>query len=227
MIAVAARSGRGVAATEATLEARTVPGDEARIKVQSGYPGAAGVSENEFRRHIEPLEQRIGELVTLEKEAEEGRAPFVIVVKRDLIVTETALSLVEFRRKTGFTSMDAGDIESFGPIDGVEIPYGVAYLLVDIDTGKGTLNVTPDEALETIKGEGRSPLTIEEGLALITHRPEVLKQSNCFFMLGSRCGDHRVTALWISGGRPRLGWCWAGNPHSWLGSASCRSRVGA
>lgn len=46
-------------------------------------------------------------------------------------------------------------------------------------------------------------------------------------ILGSRCGDKRVPALWVSGGHPRLGWCWAGNPHTWLGSASCAGRVGA
>jgi hypothetical protein len=39
-------------------------------------------------------------------------------------------------------------------------------------------------------------------------------------------GDRRVPALWISGGAPKLGWCWAGNPHTWLGSASCATRLG-
>ena len=66
----------------------------------------------------------------------------------------------------------------------------------------------------------------EEGVALVTHHPEILRNSNCFSLLGSRRGDRRVTALWISKGKPRLGWCWAGNPHTWLGSASCGSRVG-
>jgi hypothetical protein len=23
-----------------------------------------------------------------------------------------------------------------------------------------------------------------------------------------------------------LGWCWDGNPHTWLGSASCKTRIG-
>jgi hypothetical protein len=35
-----------------------------------------------------------------------------------------------------------------------------------------------------------------------------------------------VTAIWISKGAPKLGWCWAGNPHTWLGSASCAKRIG-
>jgi hypothetical protein len=102
----------------------------------------------------------------------------------------------------------------------------MVYLAVDIDTGKGTLNITPDEAMKIIKKENRSPLTIDEGIALITHHAEILKKNNSFSLLGSRCGDRRVPALWISGGKPKLGWCWAGNPHTWLGSASCGNRVG-
>ncbi|WP_407937642.1 DUF5701 family protein [Mycobacteroides franklinii] len=35
----------------------------------------------------------------------------------------------------------------------------------------------------------------------------------------------RVPAIWISDGRPKLGWCWDRNPHTWLGMASCRGRV--
>lgn len=123
--------------------------------------------------------------------------------------------------------MDAADIERFQPIDGIGIPGDFAYLATDIDTGKATLNVTPDDALESIKKARRSPLTLDEGIALVNQFPDVLKTRNCFSMLGSRCGDRRVTALWISRGSPRLGWCWAGNPHTWLGSASCSARLAA
>jgi Family of unknown function (DUF5701) len=135
------------------------------------------------------------------------------------LTPEQALALVD----GAFTTMEPGDLARFHPIDGLEIPEG-SYVLADVDTGRDTLNVTPDAALETILAQGRSPLTLEEGLALLIHNPEVLKTENAFSMLGSRCGDRRVTALWLSRGRPRLGWCWAGNPHTWLGSASCATR---
>ncbi len=104
----------------------------------------------------------------------------------------------------------------------------MAYLLVDIDRGKDNANMPPDEALCMIEKENRSPLTIDEGVAIVTHYPEFLMRNNCFSLLASRCrGDRRVPALWIdSEKKPRLGWCWAGNPHTWLGSASCRKRVG-
>jgi hypothetical protein len=38
-------------------------------------------------------------------------------------------------------------------------------------------------------------------------------------------GDRRVPGLWISGGAPKLGFCWAVNHHTWLGVASCGSSL--
>ena len=101
--------------------------------------------------------------------------------------------------------MEPDDLARFEPIDGVEVPSG-AYLLADVDTGEATLNVTPDDALVAIAAEGRSPLTLDEGIALVTQFPELLREHNCFSLLGSRCGDRRVTAIWVSEGRaaPRL-----------------------
>jgi hypothetical protein len=195
--------------------------------VQKGYPKVAGVKSEEFVKHIEPLKERIRELATLEKAAKEGCIPFVIVVKNDLVAPEKAMLLVEREGKKGLISMYPVEPKNFKPIEGVQIPAGMAYLLVDIDRGKETLNVTPDEALKSIAKNNRSPLTIDEGLAIITHYPEFLQKNNCFSLLASRSGDKRVPALWLSEGKPKLGWCWAGNPHSWLGSASCGRRVGA
>jgi len=193
--------------------------------IQKGYPKFAGVTAAEFMRHIEPLGVKIRELPPVPIEAEEGRIPFVIVAKSDLVAAEEAMELVERDGKKGFTVLDADDLKGFKPIDGVELPDGMAYLALDIDAGKDTRNITPDEARKMIEGAKRSPLTIDEGIALLTHYPEVVKKNAGFSLPGSRCGDRRVTAMWISGGRPKLGWCWAGNPHTWLGSASCARRV--
>jgi hypothetical protein len=46
--------------------------------------------------------------------------------------------------------------------------------------------VIPDEALTRIAAAGRSPITIDEGLALVTHFPGILRTRNCFSMLTSR-----------------------------------------
>jgi hypothetical protein len=36
-----------------------------------------------------------------------------------------------------------------------------------------------------------------------------------------------VPALWIADRAPKLGWCWDGNPHTWLGTASAAHRLAA
>lgn len=214
---------------QAHSAAVTVGGEEFQRQIQTllrkGYPEACGIAAVDFLAHVHPLGQRIGEL-PLPGTSAQGRVPFVVVVKNNLIARERAISLLGSAGKIGFTTMEHEDLEAFEPTDEEETPSGMAYLLVDVDTGVETLNVTPDEALKSIKQQDRSPLTVDEGIALLTHYPELLRKNHGFSMLGSRRADRRVTAFWISAGRPRLGWCWAGNPHSWLGSASCARRVG-
>ena len=87
----------------------------------------------------------------------------------------------------------------------------------------------PEDATATIRSRGRGPLTIDEGIALVTQAPQVLEPNKCFMLAGSRRsarpGDRRVPALWISERAPKLGWCWDGNPHTWLGTASAGRRA--
>jgi len=131
-------------------------------------------------------------------------------------------------RVAGRSTLCAGpdDLARFVPIAGVDLPASPVYLLTEVETGKEFQGVRPDDALPVILARGRSPLTLEEGLAVVTHHPGILRGQTCFEMLGSRCGDKRVTGLWVSAERPRLGWCWGGNPHTWLGMASCAGRLG-
>jgi hypothetical protein len=96
---------------------------------------------------------------------------------------------------------------------------------VDVDLGAGSRNVRPEDALRDILAAGRSPLTLDEGIALVLQQPEAIARNWGFSMAGSRRGDQRVPAFWISEGRPKLGWCWDRNPHTWLGTASCAYRV--
>src|SRR5688572_26402325 len=127
--------------------------------LQKGYPDLASVKAEEFVRHVEPLRAKIGELGPLQNDANEGRIPFVIVIKNDLVAAESAMPLVKVKGSSGSVNMHPVEPESFKPIEGVQIPDGMAYLLVDIDTGQGTLNVTPSDALNIIAKEQRSPLT--------------------------------------------------------------------
>lgn len=192
--------------------------------VRNGYPALAGLDEEAFVRLVAPLGESLPDASV---GSADGRIPFVVVVGSRLAPPDRAIGLVTLGGKAGFTEMPADDLDRFRPIERVTLPAAAARLVTDVDAGGAFRNITPDDALETILREGRSPLTTDEGMALVTHVPGILKERNAFSMLGSRCGDRRVTAMWISRGRPRLGWCWAGNPHRWLGSASCGGRIAA
>jgi hypothetical protein len=113
----------------------------------------------------------------------------------------------------------------YRPIREIHLPDSPVYLLLGIERGEEFCGVRPEDALPVILNRGRTPLTIHEGLALVTHFPEMLAKNRCFMLSGSRRGDRRVPALWISAKAPKLGWCWDGNPHSWLGTASAAARL--
>lgn len=184
---------------------------------QTGLPERLDLADGCFRAFLEPLRDQ---LPTGSPTGE--RIPFVVVVP-DLPVVDV-LSTAHMVGGTGFTTMEADDLARFRPRPELEVP-ATPYLLLDVDLGPDTLDLPPSEALPRITAARRSPLTIAEGISVLVSDPGVLRARNCFSLLGSRAEDKRVPALWVSGRRPRLGWCYQGAPHTWLGSASCAGRV--
>ena len=173
--------------------------------------------------HLDALEEHLPSVLVRRPAA----IPFVIVVTGGLVDAAQAMPLVQTGGKSGFTEFDSAELATFKPVDDVDVPDAGVYLALDIDAGPATLNIPPEEAAPSILREGRSFLTIDEGVAVLTHFPDALKELNAFSLLGSRCGDRRVPAMWTSRGAPRLGWCWAGAPHTWMGTASLATRVAA
>jgi hypothetical protein len=181
--------------------------------LDAGVPAAAGVSDTAFTEQVRRLLQHVPD-----------DEPFVVALPYGYLPPLALVEHLSLQDKPGFSSMTAEELATFRPSPDVTVPDR-PYLLVGVDTGADTLGVAPEKALPGLLADGRSPLTLEEGLCVVLQRPEVLREQNCFEMLGSRGTDRRVTGLWVmKGGAPRLGWCWWGAPHSWLGMATCRER---
>lgn len=195
-----------------------------------GYPKKASLSVGEFVGLVKPLVNKLSTEPNLyDIDIPYGTLPFVIVVTDKLVATEFAMTHVSKDGKNGIVKLNPNEPSDFNPIKEITIPQKNVYLMLNIDRGKRTLNIRPSEAFEILKKDRRSPLTVDEGVAIITHYPEFLIKNNCFSLLASRhTGDKRVPAIWINSRKePNLGWCWNGNPHTWLGSASCSGRVDA
>ena len=187
--------------------------------VQTGLADHLELREPCFRASLEPLRDLLPP-----PGPDDGGIPFVVVVPRMPVVP--VLETVHTLGGAGFTTMDDEDLARFRPLPELGVPTA-PYLLIDVDTGAGNLDVPPGQVLPGLAASGRTPLTIAEGLAGRVSDHGVLRSRNCFSLAGSRAGDKRVPALWVSSRRPRLGWCYQGAPHTWLGTASCAARVGA
>jgi hypothetical protein len=130
-------------------------------------------------------------------------------------------------RAVGVLDRNHGEdgLSPYRPIAEVGSPPARVYALLGVERGEEFCGLAPAAALPALLQRGRTPLTIPEGIALVRAFPALLEKNRCFMLSGSRRGDRRVPALWISGRSPKLGWCWDGNPHSWLGVASTRTRL--
>jgi hypothetical protein len=162
----------------------------------------------------------------------------LFVIGSDLVSASTFASLVRVRGKRGFVVTDMSDVDAFDAV--VELPQTPAYVVDGLDRGDDMLNWSPNEAFPALAGAKRTPLTLGEGLQWLLHRPDVLERGRCFMTIGSRRRlpdgslDARTPAIWISNGTgrdgpahrnaPKVGWCWAGNRHTWLGFASAAGR---
>jgi hypothetical protein len=161
----------------------------------------------------------------------------------DLLVTgapPSALAPLLVRNgKAGFVVEDMTDVDSFAPTQDAPTPAS-PYVVSGLDRGDEYRNRTPAESVPEILSVGRSPLTLVEALHWALQDPDVLERNACFMATGSRLRrangtyDARTPALWISNGTgrdgrerrdaPKVGWCWWGNRHTWLGIASCAGR---
>ena len=212
------------------MPAVTVVDRQVATLLDLGYPALAGLTDETFTERLEPLRTAAATLADLPQDGEPGRTPLVLVVTRELVDPEATVPLLRLApagTAPGVVDRNHGEagLAPYRPVEQVVLPDPTAYLLLDVDRGEEFRGVRPEEALPVVLGRGRTPLTVEEVIAVVTHAPQLLEKNRCFMLSGSRRGDRRVPAMWISAKAPKLGWCWDGNPHDWLGVASAARRV--
>ncbi len=202
------------------------------VLTAAGLPGLAGMSDDGFAALIDPLRHVVRSHAAAEAGgAGSDRAAWLIVVSPSLIGARDLVPLLRLPagRHPGIVDRNHGadDLEAYRPVPELHVPDASAYVLFDVDRGDEFRGVRPRDAVPVILSRGRTPLTIHEGLAFALLQPTSIERNRCYMLAGSRRGDKRVPALWISANAPKLGWCWEGNLHTWLGIASAGTRLAA
>lgn len=140
--------------------------------IERKYFIPTGLSESDFiDNHIMPLKQLLDK-DNVNTTLKENRIPILVVVP-DTIVT-LSYQLEKIRESINDTQFDY-IIKPvwFKNAEGVSTPE-TPYLLFDVETGYTMRNTPPKKCVKAFNDEGRLALTIDEGIALITHFPEVL-----------------------------------------------------
>jgi hypothetical protein len=184
--------------------------------VLSGLPGLLDVKDECLRAMLEPLR----DLLPPPSATGEG-IPFVVVVPHAPV--PELLPAVHTPAGDGWTELPPDELARFRPRPELDVPV-TPYLLLDVEPGTANLDVPPDEAERRITGEGRMPLTVAEGLAVLLSDSGVLRTGDCFALLGSRDGDARVPVLWTGPSGPTLRAWERSVAHPRLGTASCAGR---
>ncbi|MCT7353630.1 DUF5701 family protein [Streptomyces sp. 15-116A] len=202
---------------------------QAERLIELGVHEIAGLPADQFRSFAKAAE------------APEGASDTLLAVHPDVAPASALAPLLCREGKPGFVVTDMPDVDDFAPLDTVTLPDGPLYLLTGVDRGDRMANWSPDEALPALTAEARTPMVLTEGIHWVLQQPEALERNHCFMTIGSRLRkangtlDARTPAIWISNGTgrdgrerrnaPKVGWCWAGNRHTWLGFASATGRT--
>jgi hypothetical protein len=193
---------------------------------EAAEPGGQAASREGLQRSLEALRTVCGDAQQTDS-AVAGQS-FVLIPAPSWVDVEALVPLMTLAggSRPGVLDRNHGSegLSPYSALPDLGVPPDDPYLLVDVERGEEFCDVRPRDAVAEIVDRGRTPLTILEGIMLQLVRPDLLVKNRCFMLAGSRRGDRRVPALWISGGAPKLGWCWEGNPHSWLGTASAAER---
>ncbi|MBU1179306.1 hypothetical protein KKB69_03175 [Patescibacteria group bacterium] len=180
---------------------------QVKTLLDKGYPEAAGTGKDRFLNYINPLKEHF--------------CPgSVIVIPENMVSLDKQMAMVELNGKTGYAYADTTEIYN---AEGMETPRK-PYLIHDTEDGKDTLSNSPNDCAKMFKKQNRHGLNAQEGIAVITHKPEILKDRYLNLPGSHYKSSDLVPVLFLSRSCSTLQWSSADLSIFGQGSASCGSR---
>jgi len=187
--------------------------DQLNAVIENDYPQAAGISVAQFRECIQPLKR----LVERYRPTGSGGIPFLIVVPERFVPIPKQLQALQT------SNISLLRLTAILPVPGVHVPDN-PYLALTITDGRDFRSQTPVSCIQKLRRQKRSPLTLCEGIALVTHFPCVLRH-HAIDLFNSVYGATNVPTLSLIEGRVFIGGRNRVKLNARHGTPSCGRRV--
>lgn len=184
--------------------------------VELEYPKKLKVSEQEFvNRHLIPLREMLGSMGSVHEG--DGYIPLLIVVRPVLVpYGEQVGNDLTGKNHLGnneFTWSDECPVQKLSP----------CYLVCDVEDGRSCLAQSYLTSINDFKGVRRMGLTLEEGIALLRYKPEIIEHHN-ISLPGTLFRGRYVPKLFTSNYRVEV-FISHGDKDPGEGAASCSRRL--
>lgn len=158
------------------------------------YHDISGMNKDQLVKLIEPLRAKIPKFVDSSAES----FPYFIVIPDSMVSINEQLTRAS-NKIPGYTFLDMEDISDSIYVGKSKTPY----LILNVNIGSFMRGFSADKGLEEILDCGRLPLSVQEGMAVFTHAPEILYYHGMIFA-GSRHKTDGVPDLYLYGGKAKL-----------------------
>lgn len=130
------------------------------------------------------------------REIPDSHVPALVVVPFSLVSAKDQLERIEYEGKKGLL-LGIKEEEIWNVENGIP---GEPYLLIDVEDGRERINNFTEASEQLIQKRGRHTLTVNEGVALVTQVPNVLREWYILELGGSRYGRRLVAKPTPRGG---------------------------
>jgi len=182
--------------------------------IRRHYPQAMRLTYGSFSSFFSPFRRSIRDTDCSKRD----RIPFLIVFPEKAIPIERQLDRIRFDDQRCVARLR---LTSLVPNLGEELS-SLPYLIFDVECGGLTEGMAAEESASVFESESRSALTVEEGVALLTHAPNALRRHNigcaghlldeCFVPVFGRCplSGPILTVFGKKSAKPDLGFASCG-----------------
>ena len=150
------------------------------------YHKALELSADDFQESLQPLRNQLVRIADID--FPENHLPFVIVIVDEKIPLKQQLEIANqvWWEEDAYISCHPNELTPL-----VQLPHSNYYLAIDVECGDATKIHYPMLGSLTVNIHERSPLTINEGVALLTQKQDLVSFDRSLLLSGSRyCGHY-------------------------------------